>query len=84
MPFLGSVGSFFTGAAVKLAMILGIVLAVGGALLGARNSGRAIERADGLKRQLEATRSRDETDSADARLDDAAIHDRLFSRWTRR
>jgi hypothetical protein len=38
----------------------------------------------GMRRHLEATRSRDETDRRNARLDDAAVHKRLLDRWSRR
>jgi hypothetical protein len=84
VPFIGFLGGLLKPFAVKLLMGLAIAGAVAAVLLGARNAGRNAERVAGMKRQLDATRSRDETDRRTARLDDAAVHERLLDRWSRR
>jgi hypothetical protein len=84
VPLIGFIGGLLKPFALKLLMGLAIAGAVAAVLLGARNAGRNAERVAGMKRQLDATRSRDETDRRTARLDDAAVHERLLDRWSRR
>ena len=84
MPFLGFIGGLLKPFALKLLMGVAIAGAVAAVLLGARNAGKNAERVAGMKRQLDATRSRDETDRRTARLGDDAVHKRLLDRWSRR
>ena len=84
MPLIGFIGGLLKPFALKLLMAAAIAGAVAAVLLGARNAGRNAERVAGMQRQLEATRSRDETDRRNARLDDGAVRKRLLDRWSRR
>jgi hypothetical protein len=83
MPFLSFMGGLLKPFALKLLLWGAIAAAVAAVLLGARNAGKNAERVAGMERQLKATRSRDETDRRNARLDDDAVHKRLLDRWSR-
>lgn len=80
---LGFLGRALAPYALKLlagAAIIGAILAV---LAGARNAGRTAERVEGMRRQLDNVKERQDVENEVRRIGGDAARERLYDRWSR-